>query len=94
MLAATVILQDAVTLTALPWQTLPLRVVRIAPVARAVEGRTVFDVEAELTATVPADLRPGLQGRAQVEAGRASTLWRWSRRLVETLRLLAWEWLG
>lgn len=84
----------AVTLTALPWQTLPLRVVRIAPVARAVEGRTVFDVEAELTATVPADLRPGLQGRAQVEAGRASTLWRWSRRLVETLRLLAWEWLG
>lgn len=84
----------AVTLTALPWQALPLRVVRIAPVARAVDGRTVFDVEAALTAAAPADLRPGLQGRAQIEAGRASTLWRWSRRLVETVRLLLWEWFG
>lgn len=80
-------------LTALPWQTLPLKVVRISPVARAVAGRNVFDVETELPRR-PADLRPGLQGSARIAAGHAPTLWQWSRRLVESVRLLAWEWLG
>lgn len=80
-------------LTALPWQTLPLRVARISPVAKAVEGRNVFEVEAALPDR-PADLRPGLQGHAQIDAGRAANGWRWTRRLVETARLALWAWWG
>jgi len=80
-------------LTALPWQTLPLRVARISPVAKAVEGRNVFEVEAALPQR-PADLRPGLQGHAQIDAGRAANGWRWTRRLVESARLALWAWWG
>jgi Barrel-sandwich domain of CusB or HlyD membrane-fusion/GAF domain len=80
-------------LTALPWNTLPLSVKRITPVAVAVEGRNVFEVEAELLQR-PAGLRPGLQGNAQIVAGRTNTLWQWSRRVVETLRLGIWAWFG
>ncbi len=82
-----------VTLSALPWQTTPLQIVRITPVATVADGRNVFEVEAELL-EAPAGLRPGLQGSAQIVVGEASTLWRWSRRLVESARLTAWEWLG
>ena len=82
-----------VALTALPWQALPLKVTRISPVARAVEGRNVFEVEAELLQR-PADLRPGLQGHAQIEAGRAPNGWRWTRHLVVSARLALWSWWG
>ncbi|MEY2874654.1 MAG: hypothetical protein RLZZ373_2025 [Pseudomonadota bacterium] len=82
-----------VALTALPWQALPLRVTRISPVARAVEGRNVFEVEAALLER-PADLRPGLQGHARIDAGRATNGWRWTRRLVESARLALWAWWG
>jgi hypothetical protein len=82
-----------VALTALPWQALPLQVTRISPVARAVEGRNVFEVEAALLQR-PADLRPGLQGHAQIAAGRAANGWRWTRRLVEAARLALWSWWG
>jgi RND family efflux transporter MFP subunit len=83
----------SVALSALPWDTLPLRVARITPVATPREGRNVFEVEAELLEQ-PAGLRPGLQGTARITAGEAPTLWRWSRRLVESLRLAWWEWVG
>lgn len=82
-----------VTLTALPWQALPLRVTRISPVARAVEGRNVFEVEASLLER-PADLRPGLQGHARIDAGQAANAWRWTRRLVESARVTCWAWWG
>lgn len=36
--------QGALALSALPWDSLPIEVVRITPVARAVEGRNVFEV--------------------------------------------------
>jgi len=83
----------SVALSALPWDTQPLRVARITPVGTPVEGRNVFEVEAELL-THPVGLRPGLQGTAQIATGNAPTLWRWTRRLVESARLAWWEWLG
>ena len=82
-----------VVLTALPWQALALQVTRISPVARPVEGRNVFEVEAALQER-PADLRPGLQGHARIDAGRASNGWRWTRRLVESARVGFWAWWG
>jgi len=83
----------SLALSALPWDTLPLRVTRISPMASALEGRNAFEVEAALLEQ-PADLRPGLQGSARIVAGRHNVLWSWSRRLVDAARLAVWEWIG
>jgi Barrel-sandwich domain of CusB or HlyD membrane-fusion len=80
-------------LTALPWDTLPLRVARITPMASALEGRNVFEVEAEL-ASPGASLRPGLQGSAHIVVGRSSWLVSASRRVLDGLRLVVWAWWG
>lgn len=83
----------SVALSALPWNALPVRVQRITPMATALAGRNVFEVEAMLLEQ-PADLRPGLQGSARIVAGTQPLLWSWSRRLVDALRLTVWEWFG
>lgn len=80
-------------LSALPWDSLPLRVTRVSPMASALDGRNVFEVEAELLAR-DASLRPGLQGRAQLTVGRQPPLWGWARRLATTLRAGWWAWWG
>ncbi|MFT3858314.1 MAG: efflux RND transporter periplasmic adaptor subunit [Aquabacterium sp.] len=81
-------------LSALPWDTLPIRVRRITPLAQAREGRNLFEVEAEFTARVPRDVRPGLLGQAKVQVGHAPLLWRGVRPLVERIRLGLWSWWG
>jgi multidrug resistance efflux pump len=86
-------LEGTLALTALPWTTLPLRVTRTSPVAQAVDGRNVFEVEASLLER-PADLRPGLQGHARLDAGRTPMGWRWMRRLAASVRLTLWAWWG
>ncbi len=83
----------SLALTALPWDTLPIRVMRITPVATAVEGRNVFEVEAELLAP-GTGLRPGLQGSAHIVVGQRSGLGSASRRLIDALRLAWWQWWG
>ena len=75
----------------------PLRVTRITPTATPMEGRNVFEVEAELLAQgagQTSGLRPGLQGSAHISVGRQPLLWSASRRLIESLRLVLWEWWG
>lgn len=82
-------------LSALPWDTIALRVVRITPIATAVEGANVFEVEAELPgAPATAGLRPGLQGRAKLVVGRQPLLVSWTQPLLDKLRLLGWRWIG
>lgn len=83
----------SLALSALPWDTLAVTVARITPMATAVEGRNVFEVEARLDAQ-PDTLRPGLRGVARIAVGREPLLWAWTHRLVEWLRLGAWSWLG
>ena len=83
----------SVALSALPWNSLAVRIKRITPIASAVEGRNVFEVEAELLEK-SAELRPGLQGNARIHVGRQPLLWSGSRRLVEAARLTWWEWFG
>ncbi len=79
--------------SSLPWQQQELMVERITPLARTVEGRNVFDVQARLAA-VPDTLRPGLLGRADLAVGRMPPLWAWSRHAIERIRLAWWAWLG
>lgn len=80
-------------LSSLPWDGLDLVVERIAPMAKAVEGRNVFEVEARLPAPRD-DLRPGLLGRAQLVVGRTPPLWVWLQQAANRLRLSYWAWLG
>lgn len=77
-------------LASLPGQAQAFTVKRITSVAVAEEGRNFFRVEAEL-AEKSAPLRPGMEGVAKVEVGRASLLWVWTHRWIDWLRLTAWE---
>lgn len=81
-------------LSALPWDTLPLRVRRITPLAQAKDGRNLFEVEAEFTTPVPAEVRPGLMGQAKLRVGSQPLLWTWLRPLADKLRLTLWSWWG
>lgn len=54
---------------------------RITPVSEAREEGTVFLAEARRTDPAPGDLRPGMEGSAKVEAGRALYALSWTRRL-------------
>ena len=72
----------ALAFSALPWDALPVRVRRVAPMASVVDGENVFDVELSLEKSAHG-LRPGLQGVAccgsaasrssRAGAGRCST---------------------
>jgi RND family efflux transporter MFP subunit len=77
-------------LSALPWQTTPLQVTRISPVAKAVEGRNVFEVEAALSVAQP-QARPGLQGQARIAVDQAPLGWQIVRRLAGSARMLWWR---
>lgn len=83
----------SLALSALPWQTAELQVRRVSPVARAVEGRNVFEVEAVLVSP-PAGARPGLLGQARVEVGTAPLAWQGLTRIAAVLRRGWWRWIG
>jgi biotin carboxyl carrier protein len=81
-------------LSALSGEVLDIKVVRVTPVARTEEGRHYFEVEAALAPSASKLLRPGLRGIAKVPVGERSLLWSWTRRAVDSMRLLVWSWLG
>lgn len=83
----------SLALSALPWDALSMTVTRITPMAMAVEGHNVFEVEAALT-SIPDSLRPGLRGMARITVGREPLLWAWTHRLTDWIRLEWWGWWG
>ncbi|MEO8224576.1 MAG: HlyD family secretion protein, partial [Gammaproteobacteria bacterium] len=85
--------RGSLALSALPWDTLPIEIVRLTPLATPVENRNVFEVEARLLKQ-PEDLRPGLRGTARVTVGRAPLLWTWTSRVAANARLALWRWLA
>ncbi len=80
-------------LSSLPWDRQDIVVERLTPLARVVEGRNVFEVEARLSDPM-AELRPGLLGRAELVVGRMPPLWAWTRHTFDRIRLAYWSWLG
>jgi RND family efflux transporter MFP subunit len=79
-------------LSALPWASMPFTVQRISPVAKAVEGRNVFDVEASVSAEVQRQLRPGLLGQGRIAVGEAGLGRQWLEPLASTVRGWWWRW--
>ena len=78
-------------LGALIGRSLAFEVVRVTPMASTRDGRNFFEVEAKFD-DAPADLRPGLQGVAKIEAGSRTSAWIWTHRFFDSLRLALWSW--
>lgn len=83
-------------LPTLPWQGVPVTVRQVTPVARAVEGANVFEVEAAPdaaagAATLAQGLRPGLQGAARFTVGERPLAWRAAEALWREARLAWWR---
>lgn len=80
----------ALALAALPNDTLSFKVERITPVANNRDGRNYFEVEGKLN-TVPASMRPGLQGVAKIRSVDRSLMWIWTHRIVDWMRIAFWS---
>jgi len=80
-------------LSSLSWDSQDLIVERIVPLAKAVDGRNVFEVEGRLTKP-RSDIRPGLLGRAEIVVGRLPPLWAWCRHALDRVRVASWAWIG
>jgi len=79
-------------LTALPHETLPIKVSKITPVSVSEEGRNCFEVEAEL-GQAKSRLRPGMEGYGKIDIDRRRLIWIWTHRLVDWVRLRVWSWV-
>jgi multidrug efflux pump subunit AcrA (membrane-fusion protein) len=77
-------------LAALPNDTLSFKVERITPVANNRDGRNYFEVEGKLN-SVPASMRPGLQGVAKIHSTDRSLMWIWTHRFVDWMRIAFWS---
>lgn len=85
------------SLSSLAWHSEDLVVERITPMARAVDGRNIFEVQARLVASAAAPsaaLRPGLLGRATLVVGRRPPLWVWLGSAANRARLAWWSFFG
>lgn len=84
--------EGKVLLSSVPYQSFPLKITRITPIASAHEGKTVLRVEGDLESK-DSVLRPGMQGVADINVGPRRILWIAAHRPLDWLRLKLWEWL-
>ena len=67
----------------------PFKVTRIVPLAEPKDGHNVFEVRAELD-NHAAWMRPGMEGKAKIDAGRARLIWILTHKAMDFLRLKLW----
>ena len=79
-------------LSALPWETMPVRIERIAPAAVAIDGRNVFELEARLVDGGDDALRAGQRGVAHLASGHGPLALDWARRASDAFARAAWRW--
>jgi hypothetical protein len=87
----------SMVLAARPDLALPLRVLRITPLATQAEGRNVFEIEVDVQAPAgePLDhLRPGMRGIARLHTGDMPLALAWTSDVAAWVRLAAWRWIG
>jgi multidrug efflux pump subunit AcrA (membrane-fusion protein) len=75
-------------------QTVTATVTRVAPVASVVDGRNVFEVDADITDAADASLRPGLRGVARIAIEERSWGWVWWHRASQWARRTWWQLLS
>ena len=79
-------------LSALPWDTMPVRIERIAPAAVAIDGRNVFELEARLVDGGDDALRAGQRGIVHIASGHGPLALDWARRAGDAFARAAWRW--
>lgn len=67
---------------------------RVAPVARVIDERNVFEVEGRIDRAGGELLRPGMKGVAKIDAGWRPIGWVLFHRLTDWMRLTLWRWGG
>lgn len=72
-----------------PGSKLGFEVERINPIAEVIDGNNVFRVRVKLLETRPW-AKPGIEGVAKIDAGRAPIGWVWTRDAVNWLRMKLW----
>jgi hypothetical protein len=84
------------SLSALPWNDVEIKVERINPMAVVRDGHNVFEIEASSARgdqqEVIAQLRPGLRGVAKVSVGEDSIMNIYARRTAEAVQRAWWRW--
>jgi multidrug efflux pump subunit AcrA (membrane-fusion protein) len=87
---------SSLSLSALPWNDLEVKVERINPMAVVRDGHNVFEIEASISRAdqqeVIAQLRPGLRGVAKVNVGESSIMNTYARRTAEAVQRAWWRW--
>ena len=83
-----------VLFSALDGAALPLRVVRIAPLATVADGRNVFEVDGLLDGPAPDGLRPGLRGVVRIDVAERPLGWIAWHRASQWARRTWWRLLG
>lgn len=84
--------KGSLVLTALPYESFPLEVTRLTPIAIAHENETVLRAEASLQSKSDM-LRLGMQGVAHIDAGRTHLGWLLTHRIIGWVRMKLWAWL-
>jgi multidrug resistance efflux pump len=86
----------SLSLSALPWNDIEIKIDRINPMAVVRDGRNVFEIEARVEKAdqpeVLSQLRPGLRGVAKVNVGSESIMNTYARRALEALQRAWWRW--
>lgn len=86
-------MKGTLQLSSVPGLALGLELRHIHPFSERHEGASYFPAEAVIQGNM-AQLRPGMQGVASLDAGRRNLLGIWTRGLVEWLRLKWWSIAG
>jgi multidrug efflux pump subunit AcrA (membrane-fusion protein) len=76
-------------ITSLPQERFPFTVERIIPTIQTQDGSSHFKVIVTLEKSAEY-WRPGMEGEARVDVAPASLGWKWTRRLVDFVRLKLW----
>ena len=77
-------------LSSVSGKPLEFSVHKITPVSTAEEGRTFFQVEADIKEDSDL-LRPGMEGVGKVTVERRKLVWIWTHRLIDWIRLNLWS---
>lgn len=72
-----------------PGQEFPVTIERIVPLAEAKEGKNLFEVRVKLDSSATW-MRPGMEGRVNLDTGRRTLLEIGTRRIVDAIRLWLW----
>ena len=79
-------------ITGIAGDPMPLRVVKVTPVATAQDGKNFFRVEASL-GDAASRLRPGMEGVGKIEVGSQQLWWILTHSFTDWLILSVWTWM-